>query len=262
MPTTEPYRTIRCSAEDGLAVIRLNRPDRLNSLNATMRRELLDALRRLGTKTRALLLTGEGRAFCAGQDLGDADPTSGVDLQKVLRQEYDPILLTLHDLPIPVVCAVNGPAAGAGANLALACDLVLAGRSAVFMQAFAGIGLTPDAGGTYWLPRLVGMQRAMGMCLLAERVNAETAERWGLVWRVVEDDLLAEEALALGRRLADGPTVALGLTRAALRASAGNDLRDQLSLEAENQAVAARSLDFVEGVAAFLDKRSPEFEGR
>lgn len=262
MQDYDGYETIEFMAEGALAVICLNRPDKLNSFNATMRRELLDSLQRLAGEARAVMITGRGRAFCAGQDLGDVDPAGGVDLQKVLRQEYEPILKALHDLPVPVVCAVNGPAAGAGANLALSCDLVIAGKSAVFMEAFAGIGLVPDAGGTYWLPRIVGMQRAMGMCLLAQRIDAETAERWGLVWRVVEDSELHREAFELALNLSEGPTVALGLTKAALRVSFRNSLSEQLELEAAYQGKAAKSRDFIEGLAAFLEKRPPKFEGR
>ncbi len=262
MQDYDNYETIQFLAEESLAVICLNRPDKLNSLNATMRRELLDAFDRMANEARAVMITGRGRAFCAGQDLGDVDPASGVDLQKVLRQEYEPILQALNDLPIPVVCAVNGPAAGAGANLALACDIVIAGQSAIFIEAFAGIGLVPDAGGTYWLPRIVGMQRAMGMCLLAEKIDAETAERWGLVWRMVEDEALYREAFDIALRLSEGPTVALGLTKEALRASLRNNLAEQLELEANHQAKAAKSRDFVEGVSAFLEKRPAEFEGR
>ena len=262
MQEYDDYETIQFMTEGALAVLCLNRPDKLNSINATMRRELLDAMARLAGEARAVMITGRGHAFCAGQDLGDVDPSSGVDLQKVLRQEYEPILHALNDLPVPIVCAVNGPAAGAGANLALCCDIVIAGQSAVFIEAFAGIGLVPDAGGTYWLPRLVGMQRAMGMCLLAEQIDAETAERWGLVWRVMEDSVLQQETFDLAQRLAAGPTVALGLTKAALRASFGNSFGEQMELEATYQATAAKSRDFVEGVAAFLDKRPPDFEGR
>ena len=262
MQDYDGYETIDFMAEEALAVICLNRPEKLNSINATMRQELLDAFERLAGEARALMITGRGRAFCAGQDLGDVDPSSGVDLQKVLRQEYDPILQALNDLPFPVVCAVNGPAAGAGANLALSCDIVMASQTAVFLEAFAGIGLVPDAGGTYWLPRLVGMQRAMGMCLLAEQIDAETAERWGLVWRVLEDAELQREAFEVALRLSEGPTLALGLTKAALRESYRNNFAEQLELEATYQAKAAKSRDFVEGVSAFLEKRTPEFEGR
>ncbi len=262
MQDYDGYETLDFLAEDALAVICLSRPEKLNSFNATMRKELLDAFRRLSGEARALLITGRGRAFCGGQDLGDVDLSSGVDLQKVLRQEYEPLLRAICDIPIPVVCAVNGPAAGAGANLALCCDLVLAGRSAAFIEAFSGIGLVPDAGGTFWLPRIVGMQRAMGMCLLAEKIDAETAEKWGLVWRVVDDAQLYQEAYETALRLSKGPTLALGLTKAALRASAENSFPEQLELEATYQAQAAASRDFVEGVAAFMEKRPAQFEGR
>ena len=256
------FETIEYQTEGDIAAIRLNRPDRLNSLNSTMRLELRTALQQAYSESRAVLLTGAGRAFCAGQDLGDVNLSRGVDLQKLLRQEYEPLVKAIAESPIPVVCAVNGPAAGAGANLALSADIVLAARSATFLEAFARIGLVPDAGGTYWLPRLVGLPRAKAMSLLADEIDAATAADWGLIWRVVEDDDLMDEALALVGRLAGGPTNTYRLIKEALRASLSNNLDEQMRIEAELQHQAAESYDFVEGVAAFMEKRSPEFKGR
>ena len=250
------------ACENGLARITLNRPEKMNSLTAPMRAALGAALDRGAAEARAILLTGAGRGFCAGQDLGDASDFENLDLDRTLREEYEPLLARITGAPVPVICAVNGVAAGAGANIALAADIVIAARSARFIEAFARIGLIPDAGGTYWLPRLVGRARAMGMCLLAEPVTAEQAADWGLIWEVVEDDALAARAEAIGRRLAEGPTLALRLAKQALMASGANDLDAQLALEARLQGEAGRSRDFMEGVTAFLEKRAPRFEGR
>lgn len=256
------YETIAYAVAEDVATIRLNRPDRMNSLNAAMRRELVDALSRAPDEARSVVLTGNGPGFCAGQDLGDVQRLGELNLEQVLREEYEPLLRLIYDCPVPTVCAVNGVAAGAGANLALAADIVIAARSARFIEAFARIGLIPDAGGTYWLPRLVGHARAMGMCLLAEPIPAATAAEWGMIWEMVEDDALESRASELARRLANGPGVAYRLAKRALRASPGNDLDAQLSLEAELQAEAGRSRDFMEGVMAFLEKRAARFEGR
>lgn len=256
------FETIRYDLSGGVATITLARPETRNSLNAAMRRELLAAVRRAGGEARALLLTGEGRGFCSGQDLGDAASFEDLNLAETLREEYEPLIAALVDCPVPTIAAVNGAAAGAGANLALAADIVIAARSASFIEAFARIGLIPDAGGTFWLPRLVGRARAMGMCLTTDPVPAETAAEWGLIWEVVEDAALAEHAEALAARLAEGPTEAFRLMKRALNASAANDLSAQLSLEAELQAEAGASRDFREGVLAFLEKRAPRFEGR
>ena len=254
--------TIRYELEAGVAWITLARPDRMNSLNAAMRRELLAALTRAPEEARAVVLTGEGRGFCSGQDLGDASRFEDLNLSETLREEYEPLLAALGDCPVPTVAAVNGPAAGAGANLALAADIVIAARSASFIQAFARIGLIPDAGGTYWLPRQVGKARAMGMCLTTDPVPAETAAEWGLIWQMVEDDALMTRAAGLAGQLAEGPTLAFRLMKRALRESGTNSLEDQLALEAELQGEAGRSRDFMEGVMAFLEKRAPRFEGR
>jgi 2-(1,2-epoxy-1,2-dihydrophenyl)acetyl-CoA isomerase len=256
------YDTILYAVRDGVARIALNRPERVNCLNGQMRRELLHALTRAPEEARAVLLTGEGRGFCSGQDLGDAKSLAGVDLETVLREEYEPLLKAIYDCPAPTLCAVNGAAAGAGANLALAADVVIAARSAVFVEAFSRIGLIPDAGGTYWLPRMVGGPRAMGMCLFAEQIPAGRAADWGLIWEVVDDALLSQRAEELAARLAKGPTLALRLAKQALRASFGNTLEEQLALEARLQGEAGRSRDFLEGVTAFLDKREAAFEGR
>jgi 2-(1,2-epoxy-1,2-dihydrophenyl)acetyl-CoA isomerase len=256
------FETLLYAVAGDVATVTLNRPDRMNSLSAAMRSELLDALSRAPREARAVVLTGAGRGFCAGQDLGDTGSIADLNLERVLREEYEPLLKLVYDCPVPVICAVNGAAAGAGANLALAADVVIAARSAVFIEAFARIGLIPDAGGTYWLPRLSGMARAMGMCLFAEPVPAERAAEWGLIWEVVDDDQLATRAAELARRLAKGPTVAYRLMKQALRASGSNDLETQLALEARLQGEAGRTRDFMEGVAAFMEKRPARYEGR
>jgi 2-(1,2-epoxy-1,2-dihydrophenyl)acetyl-CoA isomerase len=256
------YETILYDVEAQVARITLNRPDKLNSLNGPMRRELRHAVERAPDDARALVLTGAGRGFCAGQDLGDARSVADLDLEGVLRDEYEPLLQALADCPIPTLCAVNGPAAGAGANLALSADVVVAARSAVFIEAFSRIGLIPDAGGTWLLPRLVGLPRAMGMCLFAEPIPAGRAADWGLIWEVTEDEQLAHRAAELALRLAGGPTVAFRLTRQAMRAAMANDYAAQLAVEAQLQGEAGRTRDFVEGVMAFLDKREARFEGR
>lgn len=257
-----PYQTIEYTVSDSIATIRLNRPGRMNALNRTMRRELVEALARAPDEARAIILTGAGRAFCAGQDLGDIERLADLEIVELLREEYEPLIRLIHDGPVPVIAAVNGTAAGAGANLALAADIVIAAQSAEFIQAYARIGLIPDAGGTYFLPRLVGQARAMAASLLAEPIPARTAADWGMIWEAVEDEALATRAIELARRLAMGPGVAYRLMKRALRASSSNDLDAQLALEAEAQAEAAQSRDFMEGVMAFLEKRAPRFEGR
>ncbi|MGF1551441.1 MAG: enoyl-CoA hydratase-related protein [Paracoccaceae bacterium] len=249
------------SHDDAITTLRLNRPAKMNALNAPTRRMLIDALSRLPETTRCVVMTGTGRAFCAGQDLGDR-AGGDVDLERTLSEEYEPLLRLIAECPVPTVAAVNGAAAGAGANLALAADIVVAAQSASFTQAFARIGLIPDAGGTHRLPRLVGQARAVGLSLLAEPLDATRAAEWGMIWEVVPDDALAGHVAALARRLADGPTLAYRLTKEALRAAAANDLDAQLALEARLQGEAGRSRDFAEGVSAFLEKRPPRFEGR
>lgn len=256
------FETIDYAVADNVATIRLNRPDRMNSLNRVMRRELLAALTRAPTEARCVVLTGTGRGFCAGQDLGDVGSFAELDLEATLREEYEPLLNLIYDCPVPTICAVNGAAAGAGANLALAADIVIAARSASFLEAFARIGLIPDAGGTYWLPRLAGTARAMGLCLLAEPIPAATAAEWGLIWEVVDDDALPKCTTEMAAKLAKGPTEAYRLIKQALRASPANDLPTQLSLEAELQGKAGATRDFREGVMAFLEKRPAAYEGR
>jgi 2-(1,2-epoxy-1,2-dihydrophenyl)acetyl-CoA isomerase len=253
------------SLADGVLAVTLNRPEKLNAFVGEMHGLLREAIARAESDdaVRALLLTGAGRGFCAGQDLSERDMNDPqLDLGGGLEANYNPFIRRLRALPKPVIAAVNGVAAGAGANVALACDLVLAARSACFIQAFSKIALVPDCGGTYWLPRLAGLQRAMGMALLAERVSAEDAERWGLVWKCVDDDKLMDEASALARTLAAGPTHTYGLIKQALHASSGNTLAAQLDLERDFQREAGRHGDYREGVAAFLEKRNPKFTGR
>ena len=253
------------STDGGVMTITLNRPEKLNAFVAEMHALLRDAMTRAenDASIRALLLTGAGRGFCAGQDLSERDMNDpNLDLGGGLDANYNPFIRRMRALPKPIVCAVNGVAAGAGANLALACDLVLAARSASFLQAFSKIALVPDCGGTYWLPRLAGLQRAMGMALLAERVSAEDAERWGLAWKVVDDARLMDEATSLARALAAGPTHTYGMIKQALYASAGNTLEQQLDLERDFQREVGRHGDYREGVAAFLEKRKPAFTGR
>ena len=259
--------TILLDIAEGVATVTLNRPERLNAFTGEMHGELREALARIkaDASVRALLVTGAGRSFCAGQDLSErmmSPATARVDVGDSLEKNYNPLLKTLRALPMPVVCAVNGVAAGAGCNLALACDIVIAARSASFLQAFARIGLIPDAGGTYTLPRLIGTARAMAAAMLAEQISAERAEQWGLIWKCVDDDKLSDQARALARHLATQATKALGLMKRAIYASAANTFDKQLDLERDLQREAANSEDFREGVTAFKEKRQPTFTGR
>lgn len=256
------YQMIRVSERDGLAVITLNRPDVMNALNPLMRAELTHAVREQSTKARAIVLTGKGRAFCAGQDLGDKVNAGNADLERTLRDEYEPLLRAIYECPIPTLAAVNGAAAGAGANLALACDVVIATESAVFLQAFSRIGLIPDAGGTYWLPKQVGFAKAMGAALFAEPITAEEASDMGMIFEAVADEDFAGHWNARAQTLATGPTQAYEKIKEALRASYENSLDDQLTLEAKLQGKVGQSRDFKEGVVAFLEKRKAHFEGR
>ncbi|MHC6226874.1 2-(1,2-epoxy-1,2-dihydrophenyl)acetyl-CoA isomerase PaaG [Pseudomonas sp. X10] len=260
------FEHILFDIDDGLAFLRLNRPEQLNSFNAQMHAEVREALKQVRSTpgVRVLLITGEGRGFCAGQDLADRNVAPGAampDLGQSIEQYYNPLIRTLRDLPMPVICAVNGVAAGAGANIPLACDLVLAARSASFIQAFCKIGLVPDSGGTWFLPRLVGVARAKALALLGNRLSAEQAEQWGLIYQCVDDAALRDEALKLARHLAAQPTAGLALIKRGLNASLDNSLDEQLELERDLQRLAGRTEDYREGVAAFMAKRTPEFKG-
>ena len=252
-------------ARGGYRVITLNRPQRLNSFNEAMHVALKQALddAEADANCRALMITGAGRGFGAGQDLNDrvAKPGEKVVLGVALEQYYNPLIRRLRALPFPVVAAVNGIAAGAGANIALACDIVVASKSATFLQAFAKIGLVPDSGGTWFLPRLVGPARARGLALLADPLPAETAENWGLIWKCVPDDELLGIANELCMRFASGPTYGLSLIKRALDAAETNDLSTQLDLERDLQRSAGSSPDYTEGVSAFMEKRAPKFTG-
>ena len=254
--------SLRVEMREGYQVLTLNRPDRMNALDAATLQALIAALGAAedDAACRAVLLTGAGRGFCAGADLSGIMP--GRDLGDAIEQSWNPLARRLHALRVPTVCAVNGVAAGAGANLALGCDIVLAARSARFVQAFSKIGLVPDCGGTWLLPQLVGGGRARALAMLAEPVTAERAEQWGMIWQAVDDDALMGEAHTLAARLATMPTQALVLTRRAMAAAAANTLDRQLDVERDTQREAGRTPDFAEGVRAFLDKRSPVFTGR
>ena len=261
------YEQIRFETDGAVARITLNRPDRLNSFTVQMHAELRDALERVAHDAgiRALLLTGSGRGFCAGQDLADRAVAPGaapVDLGESIENNYRPLVLALRNLPLPVVCAVNGVAAGAGANLALACDLVIACRSASFIQAFCRIGLVPDSGGTYFLPRLAGSARAMGLAMLGDRIPAEQAAAWGLIWKCVDDAELVPTVDALLAQLVKSSTRGLAAIKRAVHASADNSLEQQLDLERDLQRELGFGPDYREGVAAFLAKRAPSFSGR
>lgn len=252
---------------DGVCALTLNRPDKLNAFNDALGAALQRALDGCAAddRVRAVLLTGAGRAFCAGQDLGDRDPatmTEAPDLGATLERIYNPIIRRLRSLEKPVVCAVNGVAAGAGANLALACDIVLAAKSARFIQAFAKIGLVPDSGGSWLLTRLLGEARAKALAMTAEPLAAETAADWGLIWKAVADDAVVEEAAALAKRLAAGPTLAYGMIKRAVHAAADQPLDRHLDLERDLQRAAGRTPDYAEGVSAFLQKRAAQFRGK
>lgn len=253
--------------EGGVLTVTLNRPGRLNAFTDGMHLALRAAIRRAhdDDAVRAVLVTGAGRAFSAGQDLGDRDPRrmdGPPDLGHTLETFYNPTLRLIRSLPKPVVAAVNGVAAGAGASLALTCDIVLAARSARFVMSFAKVGLTPDAGASWLLTRLLGEARAKALALTAEPVPAETAERWGLIWRAVDDTALIDEARELALRLAAGPTVGLGLTKLSVQAASSNGYDAQLDHERDAQRIAGRTQDYAEGVTAFLDKRQAEFRGK
>jgi 2-(1,2-epoxy-1,2-dihydrophenyl)acetyl-CoA isomerase len=260
------YDTILFRNDGGIARLTLNRPDKLNSFNTQMHGEVRDALGRLsGGDARVLVLTGAGRGLCAGQDLGDRAVAPGgaaVDLGDSIERHYKPLVLALHALPMPVIAAVNGVAAGAGANIALACDLVIAAHSASFVQAFSKLGLLPDSGGTWILPRLVGNARALGLTLLGGKLPAEQAAAWGMIWQCVADVELGPTVEALAQALAVAPTRGLAWTKAAICGAWQRSLAEQLDIERDAQRELGRSADYAEGVAAFGEKRTPRFTGR
>jgi 2-(1,2-epoxy-1,2-dihydrophenyl)acetyl-CoA isomerase len=260
-----PYQTILFELRDNIGRLTLNRPDKLNSFNEGMHLEVREALNQVKENgARVLLITGAGRAFCAGQDLADRQTKSGenaVDLGDSIEKYYAPMVRTLRSLPLPVVAAVNGVAAGAGVSLALACDLVIATKSASFIQSFAKLGLIPDTGGTFFLPRLVGTARALGLALLGERLSAEQAAAWGLIWRCVEDDAFKNAVEELVNNLSIAPTKGLAYTKAAINSSIGVLLDKQLELERDYMRELGNSNDFREGVTAFLEKRAAKFTG-
>jgi 2-(1,2-epoxy-1,2-dihydrophenyl)acetyl-CoA isomerase len=260
------YRHIKFERRAGQAIISLNRPEVLNSFNRLMATEVQNALKASASDggVRAVLLTGEGRGFCSGQDLADVGDVqrNDLDLGAVVEEVYNPIVTAIRELEKPVVCAVNGVAAGAGANLALCCDLVLASTQASFIQSFVKVGLVPDTGGTFFLPRLIGLSKAMSLMLMGDKIDAATALELGLVYRVFEPAVLMEEALKITDALSHQPTGAIGFMKRAMNASFSNSLAEQLQLEADLQREAGRSQDFREGVAAFLEKRKAVFKGK
>ncbi len=260
------YENILFGIENGIATLTLNRPDKLNSFTRAMHLEVRDAFDRIRAdgSVRVLVLTGAGRGFCAGQDLSDRAVTAGdapVDLGDSVEKYYAPLVMAIRDLPMPVICAVNGVAAGAGANLALACDIVLAAKSASFIQSFCKLGLIPDTGGTWHLPRLVGPARAMGLAMLGDKLSADHAEQWGLIWKALPDDVLMTETMAMAEHFACAPTKGLAFTKRAMQLGACNSLHAQLKLETDMMRELGNSHDYREGVAAFIAKRTPHFKG-
>lgn len=260
------YNTIDYRVVDGVAVLMLNRPDTLNSFTQEMHEEVRAAMKSVRTDNavRCLVLTGAGRGFCAGQDLNDRSVKAGdeaPDLGDSVERNYNPLIRSIMTLDKPVICAVNGVAAGAGASLALACDIVFAGRSASFVQAFSKIGLVPDSGGTWNLPRAVGMARAKGLALLAGKLKAEQAENWGMIWQCVDDEQLMDETMAMAKQLAVMPTKGLATIKKLLNESYSNPLHQQLELEKAAMRTLGQSHDYKEGVAAFMEKRAPQFKG-
>ena len=256
------YDPLTSAREDGVALITLNRPDVMNALTTQMRAEIDVAVTHAGKTARVVVLTGAGRAFCSGQDLGDRANAADLNLERTLRDEYTPMLNAIISCPVPTIAAVNGAAAGAGANLALACDVVIASETAYFLQAFTRIGLIPDAGGTYVMPRAMGMAKAMGAALFADKISARQADAWGMIWEAVADDAFDAHWRGRAAHLAQGPTKAFGAVKRVMRASWKNDLDTQLTLEASEQGDCGESRDFREGVLAFVEKRKPKFEGR
>lgn len=254
---------IEINIEDQVCIIKLNRPKVFNSFNKEMAFELQEILDNCekNPAVRSILLTAEGKAFCAGQDLQELTAPDGPELSDIVREHYNPIIKRIRSIEKPIVCAVNGVAAGAGANIALACDITIAGESVAFIQAFSKIGLIPDSGGTFFLPRSIGMQKATALMMLADKVMAADAEKMGMIYKVCPDESLMEETLKVAKKLAALPTIGLGLTKRALNKSITNDLTAQLALEDELQTAAGKTYDYNEGVAAFLEKRKPKFKG-
>ncbi|MCC6837923.1 MAG: enoyl-CoA hydratase/isomerase family protein [Bacteroidia bacterium] len=254
---------IKSELDGSVLKLTLNRPDKFNSFNREMALQLQAELDKANNdkNIRAVLITGEGKAFCAGQDLSEAMDTSGPGIERIVREHYNPIIEKIRNIEKPIVCAVNGVAAGAGANIALACDVVIAGASVAFIQAFSKIGLIPDSGGTFFLPRLIGFGKASALMMLGDKVMAADAEKMGMIYKVAEDANLQADALSIAKTLADMPTIGIGLTKKLLNQSMTNNLSQQLIAEGNEQVKAAKSYDYNEGVNAFLEKRKPAFKG-
>lgn len=260
------YQTIIAEEKDAVGYLTFNRPKQLNSFNETMHQEVAQTLKAWSKDPaiRAVVISAAGRGFCAGQDLGDrvVDPNADApDLGLSIEKYYNPLIKMITEMPKPVICAVNGVAAGAGANIALACDIVIAAKSASFIQAFCRLGLVPDSGGTWFLPRVVGRAQAMGLAMFGDKVTAEKALQLGMIWQCVEDDMLQAEASKMAAHFATQPTYGLSLIKKAIHAAANNTLEQQLTLERDLQRLAGRSSDYKEGVQAFMQKRTPEFKG-
>ena len=256
------YENLLVEYENSVATIILNRPNVMNALNSQMRAELTDAVIRYSKEARVVVLTGAGNSFCSGQDLGDGHSLQSLDLERTLRDEYEPLINSIVNSPVPTVTALNGAAAGAGANLALAADIVIAKSSAYFVQAFSRIGLIPDVGGTYFLPRAIGLAKAIGTSIFADKIMAAEAEKMGLIYEYVEDDKYDAHLRSRLEYLANGPTVAFAGIKTAMQNSLTNSLSDQLQLEAKLQKKCGNTRDFKEGVLAFHEKRNAKFEGR